>query len=127
MPSISEIDMNRFPPLTLLAGATCLGVAGLFAASAARALSPDWSEVADARLERLFWDCDAQSMRDALSSSEAALCSTAYEELRRRRFDGDFERLHAWWRAHKSDEHARRGLGAAEAAVDVDEAALQAP
>ena len=119
--------MKHFPSLFLLTGAACIGAAALFVANAAHATSPDMSGVADAQLERLFWDCDAYSMQHVLSSGEAALCSMAHEEFGRRRFDGDFGRLLDWWRARKADEHARRGLDTTESSIDPDEAALQAP
>jgi hypothetical protein len=111
--------------LTLLAvvGGAC--VAGLFVATNAHALSPDWSRVEDAQLEVFFWDCDARATQEVLSAGAGAVCAMAHDELRRRRFDGDLERLLAWWRAHKADEHGRRG--AADTATNPDELALQAP
>jgi hypothetical protein len=90
-----------------LASAACL-----CSAPAALALSPDWSGVDDSRLEALFWDCDLLSTQQALSGGDGALCAMAHDELKQRRFGGDFERLLDWWRSHKDDEHARRGAAA---------------
>ena len=114
--------------LTLLAVASGACVACLFVATAALARSPDWSRVDDARLEDLFWTCDARSTQEWLPVDEGALCAMAHDEFKRRRFDGDLDALLAWWRAHKAEEHARRGVGAQPAATAPEEdLALQAP
>jgi hypothetical protein len=57
------------------------------------------------------------------------LCASLSDALKQRRFDGDFERLLAWWRAHKAAEHARRGVAVQPAAAtgQDDDAALQSP
>ena len=120
--------MKHHQSLLLLTSAACIGAAALFAASAAHALSPDWSSVDDARLENLFWDCDARSTQEVLSPGDGALCAMSHDEMMRRRFDGDFGRLHAWWSIHKAAEHARRGVPApAPEPVDPDELALRTP
>lgn len=117
--------MNRFASLTTLGVAAAAGAACLFIASAAQALSPDWSRVDDPQLETLFWDCDAHATQQVMPAGDGALCAMAHDELKQRRFGGDLARLLAWWRTHKADEHARRA--AVEAAADADELALQAP
>lgn len=118
--------MNRTSNLTLLAVAAGACAACLFLATAAQARSPDWSRIDQAQLETLFWDCDARATQEALSAGDGALCAMAHDELRQRRFDGNFERLLAWWHTHKAGEYARRGIADATA-PDQDELALQAP
>jgi hypothetical protein len=59
-----------------------------------------------AELERGFWQCDHAASRTMLDMETAARCSRVTEELRRRRFDGDFQALLAWWHRHKAAEHA---------------------
>ena len=118
--------MKHHQTLFMLTSAACIGAAALFAANAAHALSPDWSGVDDARLETLFWDCDALSTQEVLSPGDGALCAMSHDELMRRCFGGDFGRLHAWWSSHKAAEHARRGAPEPEP-VDPDELALRAP
>lgn len=64
-----------------------------------------------ATLERAFWDCDALATQVVLPPSLGADCATLADELKRRRFGGDFERMLAWWREHKPLEHAARADG----------------
>lgn len=115
--------MQRPNTLATLLAATTLALGLLGAASAVHATSPDWSRVDSARLEQLFWDCDARATREALSAGDGALCASLTDELKLRLFDGDFDQLLAWWRAGKAAEHARRGAQEPE----YDEAQLQAP
>lgn len=68
----------------------------------------------DDDLEQTFWTCDQISTRQFLSSSEAAICSTAFERLKQRRFNGSFDALLEWWRQNK--EAARAKLNAAQKA-----------
>lgn len=54
------------------------------------------SESVDA-LKAAFLQCDDSSRQTALDSGSAAHCSVIYERLKQRAFDGDWERLRAWW------------------------------
>ena len=63
--------------------------------------------LSDQRLEQLYWDCDRMATQTALPLDTGALCAMAGDELKRRRFDGDFERMLAWWRANKEEQHER--------------------
>jgi len=65
-------------------------------------------------LEQTFWACDQMSTRQFLSASEAAICSTAFELFKQRRFDGSFDALLQWWRQNKEAAHAK--LNAAQKA-----------
>lgn len=71
--------------------------------------------LSDAELETAFWDCDALATREVLSPSDGAQCAILSDELKQRRFDGDFARLLAWWRDNKAREHAAREEAAADA------------
>ncbi|MCG3189156.1 MAG: hypothetical protein LKCHEGNO_01429 [Burkholderiaceae bacterium] len=53
----------------------------------------------EAELKTLYLHCSAEADRRLLDIGEAAVCSIAYEALKRRIFGGDFEALLAWWRA----------------------------
>jgi hypothetical protein len=87
--------------LRLSIAALSLGAAGLAQANTPAPLS-------DEALEARFWACDVASTHTVLSAVEGAQCVRWQDELKQRRFDGDFERLLAWWRAHKAEQHARR-------------------
>jgi hypothetical protein len=97
-------------PLHLCIAALCVAGSGLAHANAGPTLS-------DAALEARFWACDVASTHTALSAAEGAQCVRWQDELKQRRFGGDFERLLAWWRANKAEQHARR-----QTAVEVSNA-----
>lgn len=50
------------------------------------------------QLKRVYLACDRASLEGRPVASEIALCSIVYEELKRRAFDGDFDKLLAWSR-----------------------------
>jgi hypothetical protein len=66
------------------------------------------ARLTDAQLEDRFWSCDVASMTRMRSAHEGAQCVQWSDELKQRRFGGDFDQLLAWWRTHKQEEHARR-------------------
>jgi hypothetical protein len=53
-------------------------------------------------LKHLYLRCDAAATEALLDGESAALCSQVNEELMQRVFDGDFNRLLAWWRESKT-------------------------
>lgn len=61
-----------------------------------------------AELKAFYLDCDRLAMTRLLAPGEAAICSTAYEELKQRAFNGDFARLLAWYRAQSLSNSATR-------------------
>lgn len=50
------------------------------------------------QLKSAFLVCDRAATRGQLDSVTIQQCSIIYEELKAQVFDGDFERLLAWWR-----------------------------
>ena len=52
-------------------------------------------------LKAEYLACDRAATESILSPGTAAYCSSVSEELLARGFDGDFERLLAWWRVEK--------------------------
>lgn len=90
--------------------AAALAVAAL--PRAARAENPldAVARLSDARLEQVFWDCERLAARIAVPLDTGAMCARAGDELRQRRFDGDFERMLAWWRSHKAAQHAQHSV-----------------
>ncbi|MBE7420397.1 MAG: hypothetical protein HS128_22065 [Ideonella sp.] len=87
------------------------------------------SQLDDSALEALFWDCDARTTKEVLPMADGVVCVMAADELKQRRFGGEFAALHAWWQAHKVEEHARRGAAepVAASALDLNDPALQTP
>jgi hypothetical protein len=72
------------------------------------------SEVSDrkpltvAELKAIYLDCDRRAMRGVLGAGEAGVCSVAYEELKKRAFDGDFDKFLAWSRTQSNVKGAAR-------------------
>lgn len=85
-----------------------LAASALLAALAAPIASAQATRSNDARttsideLKVAYLACDRASMSRILDGSEAMQCSVVYEELKRREFGGNFERLFAWSRAQHS-------------------------
>ena len=68
------------------------------------------ASLSDAALERAFWDCDVLATHQALPLSLGAHCAMLGDELKARRFGGDFADMLAWWQEHKAAEHAARRI-----------------
>ena len=56
-------------------------------------------------LENAFWVCDYAGTRGGVDPSQGAACIAITDELKRLKFDGDFDRLVAWWKVHKVARH----------------------
>ena len=54
-----------------------------------------------AELERQFWVCDYIGTTRGIDGPHAVTCGANYEELKRTKFGGDFEKLVTWWRLNK--------------------------
>ena len=62
-----------------------------------------------AALKEAYLACDRATMSRVLAGFEAMQCSVVYEELKRRAFDGDFQKLFAWSRAQNPPAAAGGG------------------
>jgi len=56
-------------------------------------------------LERLFWMCDYTATAGSMQDNEIEMCGVVTEHMRLAKFDGDSEKLLAWWRLNKETEH----------------------
>jgi hypothetical protein len=56
-------------------------------------------------LEKAFWVCDYAGTNGVVGPDQAAACIAITDELKRTKFDGDFDRLVAWWRLNKVAQH----------------------
>src|SRR5438309_920563 len=59
-------------------------------------------------LKRLYLVCERASTNGTLSASGVAYCSSVYEELKRRAFGGNFEKLSTWVKTQQSPQNAGR-------------------
>jgi len=76
----------------------------------ARSALPTLAPVA---LERAFWACDYAGSTRWVGAEEGVACVAIYEELKRKKFAGDFEALLAWWLRNKATEHRAQAARAA--------------
>lgn len=58
-----------------------------------------------ADLEKAFWVCDYAGTNGVVGPDQAAACIAITDELKRTKFDGDLDRLVAWWRLNKAAQH----------------------
>ena len=95
--------------------ALCTHVAGAAAQNANDVFEEDFpivdvatSEAASrlVELEKAFWICDYIATAYGVDGSPATTCGEAYEELKRAKFNGDFDELVTWWAANKAEQHA---------------------
>jgi hypothetical protein len=59
-------------------------------------------------LKRVYLSCSDAALDRRLGNGGIQYCSMIYEELKRRAFDGDFERLLAWSRAQPDAQRTAR-------------------
>lgn len=58
-----------------------------------------------ADLEKAFWSCDYTATAAGVSAAPIELCSTITEDLKIRKFDGDYDEMVKWWRENKIAAH----------------------
>ena len=72
------------------------------AANPAAAPARDFGEVDLEQLERVFWVCDHAAATDGVDGPTGVACANATEELKQRRFDGNFSAMVRWWQGNKA-------------------------
>lgn len=73
-----------------------------------RPLSEQINSASIEELKALYLACDRASTAEALTRADVKMCSTIYEALKHRAFDGDFDKLLAWSRANPSPRRGER-------------------
>ena len=109
MPAIRSSERSVASPaktLALTLVATALTGFGPAAQGEADTPLSSSTSVPLAKLERAFWLCDHAATTRGVDGDAAILCVAATEELKERKFGGDFEQLLTWWRQNKATEHA---------------------
>jgi len=59
------------------------------------------------QLEKTFWVCDHAATMGGVSATPASFCAVVTAELKKQKFDGDFEGLLTWWRLNKVAEYQK--------------------
>lgn len=104
---------NHWRRLSASVALVAVAVAGAAAAEPQLPDTPAALRVAE--LERLFWHCDWQATTQRLDEGQFTACAAAADELKLRKFGGDFERMIDWWRQHKPAAHAALQAGSVAA------------
>jgi hypothetical protein len=106
---------NRWLARSVRAACVAWAMAGSFASAAVDAEAREAAtasrlvvtdEFTSAEIERLFWECDYIATTFGIGLEEGAYCATISDEVKRRKFDGDFNAMLAWWQLNKAAEHA---------------------
>jgi hypothetical protein len=74
------------------------------------------------QIERLFWICDHTASTEGVTGVEGIACGEATEQVRLRKFGGNFEAMLVWWREKKGS--MQQALGGA-ATLPVSESTAQ--
>jgi len=82
---------------------TLTGPLAAFATAALPALA---AEPTAESLRQAFWTCERQASSALVGLADAAQCSTAYEQLLQREFQGDFRKFLAWWQSQRRPQAA---------------------
>jgi hypothetical protein len=109
----NALSKRRRAITTTAASAALLiaGVSGWFGAYAQErpgSASPGESihvRATSSELEKAFWKCDYVVTTSGMGLGEGAWCAEISEELKRRKFGGDFQAMLAWWQQNKAAEY----------------------
>jgi len=105
---------NQRRAVTTTAASVALLIAGVSSCFGAYAQErqrlPSYGESIYARatsseLERAFWQCDYTVTTSGMGLGEGAWCVEISEELKRRKFAGDFQAMLVWWQQNKAAEY----------------------
>ncbi len=56
-------------------------------------------------LEKAYWACEGGAKTGLLDMGSAADCSVVYEQVKERKFKGNFNTFMAWWKVEKDKKH----------------------
>lgn len=87
------ISVNLAGRLTQCVGAVALTLVAASAYAQSSGASP---EMSTEELKSVYLDCEREAVAGRLDAGTTMQCSTFYEELKRRAFDGDFESMRTW-------------------------------
>ncbi len=60
-----------------------------------------------AQLEEAFWACDHAATVGGVSATPVSLCAVVTAELKKQKFDGDYDGLLDWWRLNKVAQYQK--------------------
>lgn len=86
-------------------GFFALGTVAQEGTNASPSMAAPAPELSAADLERAFWICDHAATTRPVDAGSAVVCTMVTEQLKERKFNGDFDALVTWWRKNKPTEH----------------------
>ena len=92
--------------IVITTAAVLLSVENTLAQEPQRMSAAPTSQLTSARLnmlENAFWVCDY--LATTQGATDTSTCAAVYEELKDRKFAGDFDALVSWWRQNKVAQH----------------------
>ena len=72
------------------------------------AQAPYPKNLTPAELKRVYLACETAATTSRMPMTDVMHCSMVAEELKQQVFDGDVEKLLAWWRVHHLERDSRR-------------------
>ncbi|HEU0201484.1 MAG TPA: hypothetical protein VFR86_13750 [Burkholderiaceae bacterium] len=78
------------------------------------AVAPELVRIKLADLEHAFWFCDYTATTERAAAANITTCAAVYDALKQRKFNGDIDKLFAWWQQNKAQQHHRLQRSAGE-------------
>jgi len=72
--------------------------------AASRAVAGDRFTTTD--LERSFWECDYAATKYGDALEDGTYCAKIYDDVKQRKFSGDFHAMLMWWEQNRLAQHA---------------------
>jgi len=63
------------------------------------------ASVGSADLEKAFWICDHAATNHGVDGGTGIACGVITEDLKMKKFNGNFDLMLTWWRQNKAAEH----------------------
>jgi len=82
-----------------------LAQTGTDAPDGAAARASEYVELDLVDVERAFWACDRAATTRGVHGVAGVACGTVTEQLKQRKFNGDFAAMLAWWHDNKAAMH----------------------
>ena len=84
---------------------TCIGASAQEQTNAQRSIEVSARAPAFTDLEKAFWLCDHAATTHGVDGGTAIACGAITQDLKARKFNGDFDLMLAWWKKNKAAEH----------------------
>lgn len=58
----------------------------------------------------LFWQCEVEYLQGLRAPEDMRECIAIADEIKQRKFSGDFQAYLQWWRENRDREYSKRGF-----------------